>query len=121
MERVKTNIDGLDEILLGGLPEFSTTLVAGAPGTGKTILCQNILYNVSKNTGRKVIYFSTISEPQIKVIRFQQQFSFFDQDYFMEKVIYHDMRELVIGPGGPGILDRASLAKEGDCFCSQKK
>lgn len=90
MDRLKTHVAGLDEILQGGLPDFATVLVAGAPGSGKTVFCQNILFNVSKNTGRKAIYFSTISEPQIKVLRYQQQFSFFSPDYFQEKVIYRD-------------------------------
>jgi circadian clock protein KaiC len=43
--RVKTSIVGLDEMLLGGLFEDSTTLVRGAPGTGKTTLGMQFLYS----------------------------------------------------------------------------
>ena len=42
--RVKTGIVGLDEMLLGGLFEGSTTLVRGSPGTGKTTLGMQFLY-----------------------------------------------------------------------------
>lgn len=37
-------IDGLDEILCGGLPEGNSVLVQGAPGTGKTLLALQFLY-----------------------------------------------------------------------------
>ena len=45
MERVKTGIPGLDELLSGGIPKGSNVLVAGGPGTGKTILATQYLYN----------------------------------------------------------------------------
>lgn len=38
-KRVSTGIDGLDGLLQGGYPQGSVTLVAGTPGTGKTIVC----------------------------------------------------------------------------------
>ncbi len=44
-KRVKTGIVGLDEMLSGGLLEGSTTLVRGAPGTGKTTLGIQFLYS----------------------------------------------------------------------------
>lgn len=44
-KRVKTGIAGLDEMLSGGLFQGSTTLVRGAPGTGKTTLGMQFLYS----------------------------------------------------------------------------
>jgi circadian clock protein KaiC len=44
-KRVKTSIAGLDEMLSGGLFRGSTTLVRGAPGTGKTTLGMQFLYS----------------------------------------------------------------------------
>jgi len=38
MERVKTGVPGLDEMLLGGFLSQTANLVEGAPGTGKTTL-----------------------------------------------------------------------------------
>jgi len=48
-KRVGTGIEGLDELLQGGYPKGSVTLVAGTPGTGKTIVCFQYLNNGVKN------------------------------------------------------------------------
>ena len=45
MERIKTGIEGLDNIIQGGLPKKSITLVSGPPGSGKSILCFQFLYD----------------------------------------------------------------------------
>ena len=45
MERIKTGIPGLDEILEGGIPEGNLVLVSGVAGTGKTTLSAQFLYN----------------------------------------------------------------------------
>lgn len=42
--RIETGIDGLDELVEGGLPENSVTLVSGGPGTGKTLFCSQFLW-----------------------------------------------------------------------------
>lgn len=42
--RVKTGVNGLDEIISGGIPKGTITLVSGPPGSGKTILCCQFLY-----------------------------------------------------------------------------
>ena len=43
LKKVPTGITGLDEITLGGLPFGRTTLVAGGPGCGKTLLGMEFL------------------------------------------------------------------------------
>jgi len=43
MERVKTGINGLDNIIQGGLPKESITLISGPPGGGKSIFCFQFL------------------------------------------------------------------------------
>jgi KaiC domain protein len=43
--RVRTYVPGLDEILYGGIPERSAVLISGGPGTGKSILGKQFLYN----------------------------------------------------------------------------
>jgi circadian clock protein KaiC len=45
MERVKTGIEGLDEMLYGGFLPRTANLVEGAPGTGKTTLGMQFIYN----------------------------------------------------------------------------
>ncbi|MDE1767732.1 MAG: hypothetical protein KGH64_03235 [Candidatus Micrarchaeota archaeon] len=46
--KVKTGIDGLDDMLLGGLPEMNQVVVAGGPGTGKTLFGFEFLYKGAK-------------------------------------------------------------------------
>jgi circadian clock protein KaiC len=44
IERVKTGISGLDQLIEGGIPKGTVTLVSGPPGSGKTILCYQFLF-----------------------------------------------------------------------------
>ena len=44
INRLATGVPGLDEILGGGLPEFSFNLFAGAPGSGKTTLAHQLMF-----------------------------------------------------------------------------
>ena len=45
MERIRTGIPGMDEILNGGIPKRNVVLLAGGPGTGKSIFGQQYLWN----------------------------------------------------------------------------
>jgi len=55
IERIKTGIDGLDNLIEGGFPKNSCVLVSGAPGTGKTIFGLQYICNGAKN-GEKGLY-----------------------------------------------------------------
>src|ERR1700704_3841536 len=44
MKRLFTKVEGLDDVLGGGIPEGSVVLVSGAPGTMKTSLTYHILH-----------------------------------------------------------------------------
>jgi circadian clock protein KaiC len=72
-----SGVPGLDEVLGGGIPEFSFNLVAGGPGGGKTTMAHQIMF-ANATPERKAVYFSIIGEPPIKMLRYQQQFAFFD-------------------------------------------
>jgi len=72
-----TGVPGLDEILGGGLPEYSFNIIAGAPGSGKTTLAHQIMF-ANATRKRPAIYFTVLGEPAIKMLRYQQQFTFFD-------------------------------------------
>jgi len=58
IELTKTGIDGLDEILNGGIVKNSTTLVSGNPGAGKSILCLQFIYNGVEMFDEKGIYLT---------------------------------------------------------------
>lgn len=87
---VSTGDPALDAILGGGIPTGSMTIVAGEPGTGKTILALQMLFGAARK-GQKCLYFTTLSEPAIKVIRYMQQFEFFDVDLIDKQVIFIDL------------------------------
>jgi circadian clock protein KaiC len=67
----------LDRLLGGGLPERSVTVIAGEPGAGKTVFALQMLFYLARQ-GYKSLYFTTLSEPALKLIRYMQLFSFFD-------------------------------------------
>jgi len=64
MERVKTGIPGLDELIQGGFPKNSSILVTGGPGTGKTIFSFQFLVKGAKEYDEPGIYFSLEEEPE---------------------------------------------------------
>lgn len=59
--RANTGINGLDDLLNGGFPSGSITLVSGTPGTGKTIVCFQYIEAGIKN-GENCLYL-TSDEP----------------------------------------------------------
>ncbi len=78
LDRISTGVRNLDEILDGGLPEGNLTVFAGTPGSGKTILSQQIAFKNATPDSR-AIFFQTLSEPTAKTLRFLKQFDFYDQ------------------------------------------
>jgi len=77
IRKLPSGVPGLDDVLGGGIPEFSFNLIAGGPGCGKTTLGHQITF-ANAGPARKAVYFSIIGEPPIKMLRYQQQYSFFD-------------------------------------------
>ena len=76
---LETGVPGLDEVLGGGLPEFSFNLLAGPPGCGKTTLAHQIMFALA-TPARPAMFFTVLGEPPLKMLRYQQQFDFFDLD-----------------------------------------
>ncbi len=57
MQRIQTGIINLDELIEGGVPKGSITLVSGSPGTGKSILAQQFIHH-GASLGEKGLYVS---------------------------------------------------------------
>jgi circadian clock protein KaiC len=66
--RLPTGVRNLDEILHGGWPIGSVTLIGGPPGSGKTILAQQLCFRQAAPE-RPALYFNTLSEPSAKTLR----------------------------------------------------
>ncbi len=67
-ERLSTGSAAFDRILGGGLPLRSVNVIAGEPGAGKTIFALQMLFHLARQ-GKKGLYFTTLSEPSLKLIR----------------------------------------------------
>ncbi len=79
INRLATGVPGLDEVLGGGLPEYSFNLIAGPPGCGKTTLAHQMMFALA-TAERPAIYFTVLGEPPLKMLRYQQQFDFFETE-----------------------------------------
>jgi circadian clock protein KaiC len=78
INQLSTGVRGLDDILGGGVPEFSLNVVAGPPGCGKTTLVHQIVF-ANATPAKPALYFTVLGEPVLKMMRYQQQFTFFDE------------------------------------------
>lgn len=77
ISRLETGARNFDALCQGGPPKGSVTVIAGPPGAGKTIFTQEICFHHGSAENR-VLYFSTLSEPTAKTLRYLSQFTFFD-------------------------------------------
>src|SRR6185436_11758048 len=85
IRQLPTRVPGLDQILGGGLPEFSFNLIVGSPGSGKTTLAHQIMFALA-TPERRAVYFTVVGEPPLKMRRYQQQYEFFDLDRVGESI-----------------------------------
>lgn len=100
-----TTVPGLNEVTGGGLPEYSFNLIAGAPGTGKTTLSQQIMFDLA-TPERPALHFTVLGEPPLKMLRYQQQFSFFDVAQVEDgSVRFHSLATEALQGDLRGILD----------------
>lgn len=96
-----TGVAGLDDVLGGGLPEYSFNLIVGTPGVGKTTLAQQIMFALA-SAERPALYVTLLGEPPLKMLRYQQQFQFFDPEKLGASIRFHDLSDLVLA----GSLDQ---------------
>jgi circadian clock protein KaiC len=88
--RLETGVSNLDAIFHGGLPQGVVTVLAGPPGSGKTILAQQMCFHHASHGGR-VLYFNTLSQPTAKTLLYLQPFGFFDPALIDERVRFIDL------------------------------
>ncbi len=100
-----TGVTGLDEVLGGGIPEFSFNLIAGAPGTGKTTLAQQIMF-ANATRERPALHFTVMGEPPLKMLRYQQQFRFFDPARVGTDVFLQNLTDVVLEGNLDAVLDQ---------------
>jgi len=93
--QLPTGVRGLDDILGGGIPEFSFNVIAGTPGCGKTTLAHQIAFT-NATPAKPALYFTVLGEPAMKMLRYQQQYSFFDETKLGKAIRFVNLADLVI-------------------------
>ncbi|UXH79633.1 ATPase domain-containing protein [Roseateles amylovorans] len=96
IRRLSTGVPGLDDVLGGGLPEFSFNLIAGPPGSGKTTLAHQLMFALA-TPERRALYFTVLGEPPIKMLRYQQQFDFFQLDRLNNAIRFVNLADDMAG------------------------
>jgi circadian clock protein KaiC len=104
IHKLPTGVSGFDDILGGGLPEFSFNLIAGTPGCGKTTLAHQIAF-ANATPEKPALYFTVLGEPVLKMLRYQQQFSFFDETKLGSAVRFINLSDLVMEKDLSGVLE----------------
>jgi len=105
IRRLPTGVPGLDALLGGGLAEFSFNLIAGAPGSGKTTLAHQIMFSLA-NPQRRAIFFTVLGEPPLKMLRYQQQYSFFDAAKVNDSIRFINLADEVVAGNYDRVLKR---------------
>jgi circadian clock protein KaiC len=103
--KLNTGVPGLNEVLGGGLPEFSFNILAGGPGTGKTTLANQICFALASHE-RPALYVTVLGEPPLKLLRYQQQFSFFDPAKITTSLRFFSIAQAVLEGGLGKVLEQ---------------
>ncbi len=95
IHQMPTGVRGLDDILGGGIPEFSFNIIAGPPGCGKTTLAHQIVF-ANATPKKPALYFTVLGEPAMKMLRYQQQYSFFDESKLGKAIRFINLADVVL-------------------------
>lgn len=95
IRQMPTGVRGLDDILGGGIPEFSFNIIAGTPGCGKTTLAHQIVF-ANATAKKPALYFTVLGEPAMKMLRYQQQYSFFEATKLGAAIRFINLAEVVM-------------------------
>lgn len=105
IRQLPTRVPGLDQILGGGLPEFSFNLIVGSPGSGKTTLAHQIMFALA-TPERRAVYFTVVGEPPLKMLRYQQQYRFFDLDRVGDAIRFVSVGQDIVSGTLDQLLER---------------
>jgi len=111
INRLPTGVPGLDDIMGGGLPEFSFNIIAGAPGGGKTTMAHQFVF-ANATPARPALYFTVLGEPAIKMMRYQQQYSFFDNAKVKKAIRFINLSEILLKGDLDAVLEEITKEVE---------
>jgi circadian clock protein KaiC len=111
INKLPTGVPGLDEIVGGGLPEYSFNIIAGAPGSGKTTLAHQFVF-ANATPERPALYFTVLGESAIKMLRYQQQYTFFDPDKLPNAIRFINLSQVVLEKDLGAVLEEITKEVE---------
>jgi circadian clock protein KaiC len=114
LKRVPTGIGGLDEILRGGLLEGGVYIIQGAPGTGKTILGNEICFRHAAAGGRAA-YVTLLAELHTRMLQHLRALSFFNEAVIPEALSYVSAFHTLENAGLKGLIDVLRKEIKGRC------
>jgi circadian clock protein KaiC len=104
IQKLPTGVRGLDDIVGGGIPEFSFNIIAGSPGCGNTTLAHQIVF-ANATAKQPALYFTVLGEPAIKMLRYQQQYTFFDEAKLGKAVRFINLADVLLEKDLNAVLD----------------
>src|SRR5476651_1279636 len=95
IRKIPTGVRGLDDIMGGGIPEFSFNIIAGSPGCGKTTMVHQVVF-ANATVKKPALFFTVLGEPALKMLRYQQQYSFFDESKLGNAIRFINLADVVM-------------------------
>ncbi|MHB8117749.1 MAG: RAD55 family ATPase [Methanothrix sp.] len=93
INRMPTGIPGLDNMIEGGLPRPSLTLLAGDAGAGKTTFCTQFLCK-GADLGEHGLYLLTFGGPPDLLFNYATRYEFVKSTYFGKEICYLELEEM---------------------------
>lgn len=103
LRRFPTGVEGLDAISCGGLIVGASYMIQGRPGSGKTILGNQIAYNHAAAGGR-VLFVTLLSESHERLIQFISPLAFYDPSKVGAAISYVSAFETLNEEGLDGVI-----------------
>lgn len=94
LERFPSGIPGLDVVLGGGFFRAGVYILQGMPGSGKTILANQVCYSHVK-AGGSAVYMTLLAESHSRMLQHIRSMSYFDESAIPDRLAYlsafHDL------------------------------
>lgn len=105
IKMLPTGVPGFDQVLGGGIPEYSFNMIAGMPGAGKTTLASQIMF-ANATPEQPALFFTVLGEPTLKLMRYQQQFNYYRPDFIGSAVHVLNLSEEALQQDVGKVLER---------------
>ncbi|RZK99605.1 MAG: hypothetical protein EOP36_18790 [Rubrivivax sp.] len=103
LQRLSSGVPGLDQVLGGGFFQAGVYIVHGLPGSGKTILANQLCYHQAAQGGRAV-YVTLLAESHSRMLQHIHTLSFFDESAIPERVSYLSAFNVLEADGLKGLM-----------------